>query len=205
HITSAPHFVRAGQTYSIQGRQLTGLSQANSYGDDASMATNYPLVKLTTASGTVHYCRTFDHSTMGVATGTSTQSTNFKVPFGVKSGPAELCVIANGISSQCVSVHVGRFHLHVQINEAMVNQLIGSLADGPLWVLTSHGPVPVDPWGPDVAAKAKQAWNSITEGIRSLQELGREIETGAVPLAKKAEPAQISPSGQRRRKQLKVA
>jgi len=206
HITNAPYFVRAGQTYSIQGRQLNGLSQANSYGDDASMATNYPLVKLTTASGTVYFCRTFDHSTMGVATGTSTQSTYFKVPFGVKDGPAELCVIANGISSQCVPAYVGIFHIHVPIDEAMVNRLIGSLADGPLWVLTGHGPVPVDPWGPDIAAKARQAWKSIIEGVRNLQHLGREIETGAVSLAAKTtEKVRIAPSGQRRRKQRKAA
>lgn len=204
-ITSAPLVIRAGQTYSIQGRQLNGLSQANSFGDDASMATNYPLVKLTTANGTV-YCRTFDHSTMGVATGLSTQSTYFKVPFGVRNGPAQLCVIANGISSQCVPVQVGNFRWHAGIDETMVNRLIGSLADGPLWVLTKHGPVPVDPWGPDIAAKAKQAWGSIIEGVRSLQKLGREIETGKVRQAeKKAAAAQISPSGERRRKHRKVA
>jgi len=207
HITSAPYFIRAGQTYTIQGRQLTGLSQANSYGDDASMATNYPLVRLKTVSGNVYYCRTFDHSTMGVATGTSTQSTCFKVPFGVKDGPAELCLVANGISSQCVPAYVGIFHLHVSIDEALVNRLIGSLADGPLWVLTSHGPVPVDPWGPDIAAKAKQAWGSITQGIRALQQLGRNIETGEVPLAAKkaAEKIQVSPSGGRRRRRPKAA
>jgi hypothetical protein len=204
HITGAPHFVRAGQTYTIQGRQLNGVSQANSYGDDASMATNYPLVRLKTARGRVYYCRTFDHSTMGVATGTSTQSTQFKVPFGVKTGPAELCVVANGIASQSVPVYVGLFHLHAPIEESLVNQLIGSLADGPLWVLTGHGPVPVDPWGPEVAAKAKHAWVSILNGVRSLQQLGRDIETGAL-VAKKAEPISSVPSGQRRRKPLKAA
>ncbi len=205
-ITNAPFSIRAGQSYSIQGRQLNGLSQANSYGDDASMATNYPLVKLTTAAGVVYFCRTFDHSTMGVATGTTTQSTYFKVPFGVANGPAELCVIANGISSDCVPVYVGVFQLHVPINETMVNRLIGSLADGPLWVLTGHGPVPVDPWGPDVAAKAKQAWGTIIEGVRTLQKLGRQIETGEIPLAaKKVEQIQPTPSGKRRRKQPRAA
>ena len=200
-----PFDIRAGQSYSIQGRQLNGLSQANSYGDDASMATNYPLVKLTTADGVVHFSRTFDHSTMGVATGTSTQSTYFKVPFSVKNGPAELCVIANGISSQCTPIYVGPFMLHVPINEGMVNRLLGSLADGPLWVLTGHGPVPVDPWGPDIAAKAKQAWGSIFAGVRELQQLGRQIETGAVPLAVKTEKAELVPSGARRRKKRKAA
>src|SRR5260370_16704106 len=129
------------------------------------MATNYPLVKLTTASGTVYVCRTFDHSTMGVATGTSTQSTYFKVPFGVKDGPAELCVIANGISSQCVPAYVGIFHIHVPIDEAMANRLIGSLAHGPLWVLTAHGPVPVDPWVPAISPNSTQSSHSITQRL----------------------------------------
>ncbi|HEY6769699.1 MAG TPA: kelch repeat-containing protein [Candidatus Sulfotelmatobacter sp.] len=205
-ILSVPFSIRAGQSYNLQGRQLNGLSQANSYGDDASMATNYPLVKLTTADGVVHFCRTFDHSTMGVATGTTTQSTFFKVPFGVRNGPAEICVIANGISSPCVPVYVWPFRLHVPITGAMVNRLIGSLADGPLWVLTDHGPVPVDPWGPEIAAKAKQAWATIIEGVRNLQQLGHQIENGQVAMAgKKAEKLQISPSGQRRRKHRKAA
>jgi len=202
-ITSVPLFIRAGQTYTLQGRQLNGLSQAVSYGDDASMATNYPLVRIRTASGTVHYCRTFDHSTMGVATGTTTQSTNFKVPFGVTQGWAEICVVANGIESACVNVVVGKFHIHVSVDEAMVNRLIGSLADGPLWVLTPHGPVPVDPWGPKIAAQAKEARQMVLKGVKTLQQLGREIETKAV--AAKAGKAEVQPSGRRRRVKGKAA
>ena len=57
-----------------------------------------------------------------------------------------------------------------------MNQLIGSLADGPLWVLTPHGPVPVDPWGPKIAAEAKEAFHQIVRGIRSLRDLGREVD-----------------------------
>jgi hypothetical protein len=38
--------LRHGHTYRLTGRQLNGLSQANAYGDDAQMATNYPLVRL---------------------------------------------------------------------------------------------------------------------------------------------------------------
>lgn len=102
---SITNVVFEGQTYTLQGRQLNGLSQAVSYDDDASMATNYPLIRIRNpANGKVWYCRTFGHSTMGVATGTTIQSTNFVVPIGVDKGQAELCVVANGISSPCLPI-----------------------------------------------------------------------------------------------------
>ena len=41
-------------------------------GDELNAATNYPLVRITNmASGHVAYARTHDHSTMGVATGST--------------------------------------------------------------------------------------------------------------------------------------
>jgi hypothetical protein len=135
-ITQCPSYLRVKQTYPLRGRHLNGLSQAVSYGDDASMATNYPLVRITNLiGGKVHYCRTFDHSSMGVATGTSIQSTSFKVPLGVEQGPAELCVIAHGIPSRSVPVVVGPFLLHFPISGELVGHLVGSLAEGPLWAL----------------------------------------------------------------------
>lgn len=176
HITSFPATIRPFNTYTLHGRQLNGLSQAVSYGDDASGATNYPIVRLRhLATGRVRFCRTFDHSTMGVATGTIIESTNFAVPWGTNTGPTELCVVANGIVSDCVTVNVAPFIWHWPFDEAMVNVLIGSLADGPLWVLGPHGPVPVDPWGPKVIKEATAARDKIVEGIKSLQALGQGV------------------------------
>jgi Kelch motif protein len=98
-ITTAPANVQPGHTYTLKGRQLNGVSQANSYGDDASMATNYPLVRIRNqATNHVFYCRTHSHSTMGVATGNVIHSTQFDVPAGIELGASELCVIANGIT-----------------------------------------------------------------------------------------------------------
>jgi hypothetical protein len=52
------YFVR-GHVYRLRGRQLNGLSQANAYGDDAQMATNYLLVRLKRiGSDNVYFCRT---------------------------------------------------------------------------------------------------------------------------------------------------
>ncbi|WP_267222016.1 Kelch repeat-containing protein [Dyella silvae] len=105
-ITSCPSNLKPGFSYTVQGRQLNGLSQANSYGDDATMATNFPLVRITNSStGHVRYCRTHDFSTMAVATGNVVHSAKFDVPSDIELGPSILCVVANGIE-QCISVSV---------------------------------------------------------------------------------------------------
>jgi hypothetical protein len=105
--SSYPTSLSAGQTYKISGTQFNGLSQAMAFGDEYQNGTNYPLVQLTmSGSGKVYYLRTHDHSTMGVATGSQTVSTNFDVPSSIPSGSGTLVVIANGIASQGVSVTV---------------------------------------------------------------------------------------------------
>lgn len=100
-----PHtfgFFTSPDYYLVQGTQLNGLSQGNTYGDDCQPATNYPLVRLRdTSSSHIFYARSYEFSTMGVATGPSLQSFRFKL-LGLPYGTYELCVIANGISSHCV-------------------------------------------------------------------------------------------------------
>ncbi|MBZ5509001.1 MAG: hypothetical protein LAO78_26370 [Acidobacteriia bacterium] len=91
--------------YSVSGMQFNGLSQGAMYGDDAQAATNYPLVRITmNATGHVFYMRTHDHSTMGVATGTTPVSTLFDVPLNAETGDGTLQVVANGIPSNPVPV-----------------------------------------------------------------------------------------------------
>lgn len=107
-ITGCSYNLLVGHTYTLSGRQINGLSQANSYGDDAQMATNYPIVRLTyPATGHVYYCRTSNHSTMGVNTGTVVHSTTFTLPAGAPNGAAQLSVVANGIPSDPFAVWVG--------------------------------------------------------------------------------------------------
>lgn len=199
-ITGYPVGVERGHAYVLQGRQLNGLSQAVSYGDDATMATNYPLVRIRNlASGKVWYGRTFDHSSMGVATGTSLQSTNFKVPCSVDDGPGELCVVANGIASQCVTINVGPFHARLPFEEEVWLMLIGSLADGPLWAIGPDGhPVPVDPWGPELRGRVRESYRSIIRAIKELQAIGKEV--AGLRVEARAERVPTGPSGTRRRK-----
>jgi len=96
-----------GSTYKISGTQFNGLSQACALGDEDQCATNYPLVRIT--NNTTHhvfYARTHGHSTMAVATGSSTVSTNFDVPPSAEAGASTLVVIANGIPSASISVTI---------------------------------------------------------------------------------------------------
>jgi hypothetical protein len=106
-VSSVSKGLLRGREFTLTGTQLNGLSQAGGYGDDAQAATNYPLIRLTNAaSGRVTYCRTHDHSSMGVATGTASVSTRFEVPASIPTGAATLEVVANGIPSTPVNVFV---------------------------------------------------------------------------------------------------
>jgi hypothetical protein len=91
----------------LTGTQLNGLSQGAFYGDDYQDATNYPLVRITNnSSGNVFYCRTHNHSSMGVATGPQTVYTYFDVPADTELGESQLVVVANGIPSSPVTVKI---------------------------------------------------------------------------------------------------
>ncbi len=96
-----------GTTYTLTGTQLNGISEGASYGDDAEMSSNYPLVKLTSqANGTVYFARTFNWSSTGVATGNTPVSVQFKLPSGIPFGSYNLTVVANGIASDPVTLPV---------------------------------------------------------------------------------------------------
>ena len=96
-----------GKASTLSGTQFNGLSQGAAYGDDAQMATNYPLVRITNnATGHVFYARTYEFSTMAVATGSKIVKTHFQVPAGVELGAGQLEVVANGIPSNPVNVTI---------------------------------------------------------------------------------------------------
>ena len=105
-ITGSPANVQPENTYTLQGRDSM-VYRRQSRMVMMSVATNYPLVRIrNVANNHIAYCRTHDHSTMGLQTGTVIHSTHFTIPLEIDTGPSELCVVANGISSVCVSVLV---------------------------------------------------------------------------------------------------
>lgn len=106
-ITKVTKKLTHGKSSTLSGTQLNGLSQGAAYGDDAQAASNYPLVRITNnATGHVFYARTFNHSSMGVATGSLIVTTHFAVPAAIELGASQLVVVTNGIASNPVNVTI---------------------------------------------------------------------------------------------------
>ena len=88
-----------GRTYILSGKQLAGLDQGASYGDDVQDNTNFPVVRITNSStGVVTYARTTGWTSVSVNPGTGS-STRFTLPAGTPKGKSTLVVVANGIAS----------------------------------------------------------------------------------------------------------
>jgi hypothetical protein len=92
-------------TYKITGTQLNGLTEGAYYGDDAQMSSNYPIIRLVSGS-TVYYARSFNFSTMGLATGSASVSASFSTA-GIPNGTYSLSAVANGIASNPVTFNIG--------------------------------------------------------------------------------------------------
>jgi hypothetical protein len=77
-----------GGSYTMTGQSLSGFSEGAAYGDDAEMATNYPIVSLQVGS-TLYYGRTtnWNKNGIGASQGTSATSTNFTLPAAVALPP----------------------------------------------------------------------------------------------------------------------
>src|SRR4029079_16015700 len=109
-ITKAPSTVLPGNTYAISGTLFNGFSEGATYGDDAQMSTNYPLVRIRNqATGHVLYARTHNHSRMGVEAVGSGEivTTQFDVPVSAELGASDLVVVVNGIPSFPANAVVG--------------------------------------------------------------------------------------------------
>ena len=158
HLESPSGWLTAGAQYTARGTLFNGITQAicNVQWKKIDTATNYPIIRLASiATGTVVYPRSYGHSSMGVATGSAPQNTNFKIPLGFPAGEADLSVIANGIESNRIRVNIVSFG-RIKDPYHEVLQLIGNLADGPLFIIGPNGIRPVPPFGPNDIVFAKQ-------------------------------------------------
>ncbi len=88
--------------FTISGTLFNGISEGAAYGDDWQMATNYPVIRLS-SGGNVYYARTTNWNSTGVQRGNAPDSTQFTLPAGLPAGTYWLVVTANGIASDSIS------------------------------------------------------------------------------------------------------
>ena len=88
--------------FTITGTLFNGISQGAAYGDDGQMATNYPIIRLS-SGGNVYYTKTFNWNSTGVQRGSKADTTQFALPAGLPAGTYSLVVTANGITSDSIS------------------------------------------------------------------------------------------------------
>jgi hypothetical protein len=93
-------------TFTLTGAQLNGFSGGASYGDDAEMDSNYPIVFLTDGNGQVFFARTFNWSPGLVQSGDLT-TTDFTLPDGIAPGDYSLQVSGTGLISDPVDFQIG--------------------------------------------------------------------------------------------------
>jgi hypothetical protein len=96
----------ADGSFHLVGTGLNGVTEGANEGDDGQMASDYPLVRMTNnSSGFVYYGRTYNWSSTTIQTGSTPESTEFKVPTGIPPGSYSLVVVANGIASDPVTFY----------------------------------------------------------------------------------------------------
>jgi hypothetical protein len=90
-------------SFHLTGLLLNGITEGASYGDDAQMDSNYPLIRLTNSNnGVVYYARTYNWSSTSVMTGSRVVTTEFLPPAGLPLADYSLVAVANGNSSDPV-------------------------------------------------------------------------------------------------------
>jgi hypothetical protein len=93
-------------SFLLTGTLLSGISEGAAYGDDAEMASNYPIVRLTGTGNRVFYARTYGWPSDALATGSTPESTDFTLPPGLPAGSYSVSVVVNGSASAAVSLTV---------------------------------------------------------------------------------------------------
>jgi hypothetical protein len=95
-----------GRTYQVWADRLNGLSQGAYYGDDTQAATNFPIVRITSATtGHVAFARSHHNSTYAIGPSVS-GTTKFDVPATLETGTATMSLVTNGIASPAITVEI---------------------------------------------------------------------------------------------------
>ena len=103
-----------GGVFTLTGKQLNGQSAGASYGDDDQMDSNYPIVRMTSSTGTVLYARTTGWSSTGVGGGAAPETVNFTLNPALTPGAYTVVVSGAGISSFPVILNVTQAEVNKQ-------------------------------------------------------------------------------------------
>ena len=115
-----------GGLFTLTGTQLNGQSAGASYGDDAQMDENYPILRFTNSTGNVYYGRTTNWSTTGVATGSTVETVDFTLNPSMPAGNYSAIVSGAGISSLPVAVNITEGVIHVSLAATYLSASCGN-------------------------------------------------------------------------------
>lgn len=125
--------------FTVSGTQLNGLMSGGSIGDDAKMATNYPVAWLTDGTGHVYYARTFNFDQMSPRPSTA-GSFQMTLPANVPAGTYQVHVSANGIeAATTLPLTVSGMHVSALTPAAAAGANIGSSVT---WTVTISAAAP---------------------------------------------------------------
>jgi hypothetical protein len=93
-------------SYLLTGKLLNGISEGATYGDDAQMDSNYPLVRLMDSANNVYYARTYNWNSTSVQAKSRLVSTQFVLPGNLPQANYSLVAVANGIASDPVTLQI---------------------------------------------------------------------------------------------------
>lgn len=105
----------------LEGYNLTGISEGATYGSDARMSSNYPIVKLSQV-GVVKYARTTNW-TSGISRPNSFNydSATVDIPVGLNPGTYYVNVIANGIQSYGTTIQLAPSRVAAYYKDGLLN------------------------------------------------------------------------------------
>ena len=93
-------------TFKITGTLFNGISEGAAYGDDWQMETNYPVIRMRSATGRIYYCKSFNWNSTGVARGNHPDTAYFVLPSGLPNGTYSVVLTSNGFASDSVQLTI---------------------------------------------------------------------------------------------------
>lgn len=111
--------------YQLSGLRLNGINEGATFGNEARMSTNFPVIRMDKA-GVSKYARTSSFSAGLQRPGsTSSQFMNFDIPAGTAPGVYNIFVSANGLSSGGVPITV----VNAKVTASFANGILSIVGD----------------------------------------------------------------------------